>query len=257
VNIKSFFVDALGSALELGLATADDVLRHVPPDVLAEVLPRPLWARLLTACLGAPRVDPQLVVETIGVPNLCEHVPSRLIWACLADLAARSLGQEVASPAVAPGPSASTSASAPLVSPPPDAAPAPAAATPPASAPQGPSIPAPGGQPLEDLINEHDDEERPEAPARARTTSQRFRPSSTGVGRLGNRDVRRPQAQAAPPAPSASGRSSRRVPTEVSEVATETAVEPWQDSLAVEDSQLVDWQSAEETQLGDEFRRKR
>src|SRR5687767_14006537 len=95
VNLKGFFVDALGTALELGIATPEDVIKYVTPDVLATHLPRPLWARLLTACLGAPKVDAQLVVETIGVPNLCEHVPVNIIWSCIGEIAQRSLGQDV------------------------------------------------------------------------------------------------------------------------------------------------------------------
>src|SRR6478736_1113030 len=83
MNIKAFFVDALGGALELGIGTPEDVLRHITPDVLANHLPRPLWARLLTACLGAPRVDARLIIETIGVPNIAEHIPSSTVWACL------------------------------------------------------------------------------------------------------------------------------------------------------------------------------
>src|SRR5689334_25144638 len=89
--MKDFFVDTLSSALDLGIATPDDVIRHVTPDVLSRHLPRPLWARLLTAALGAPRVDAQLVIETIGVPNLCEHVPSTIVWACVAEIAQRAL----------------------------------------------------------------------------------------------------------------------------------------------------------------------
>src|SRR5688500_14825467 len=84
VNAKAFFVATLQSALDLSIATPEDMVQHVTPDVLAEHLPRPLRARLLTACVGAPKVDAQRVVETIGVPNLCEHVPSQLIWACIA-----------------------------------------------------------------------------------------------------------------------------------------------------------------------------
>ena len=75
MNVKAFFSEALGQALELGIGTPEDVLKHVTPELLATYLPKPLWARLLTACLGASRVDATLVVETIGVPNLCEHIP--------------------------------------------------------------------------------------------------------------------------------------------------------------------------------------
>ena len=32
-------------------------------------------------------------METIGIPNLCEHVPTSIIWACIAEIGARSLGK--------------------------------------------------------------------------------------------------------------------------------------------------------------------
>src|SRR5262245_39315916 len=99
VNIKKFFVDALSSAIELNIGTQPDVIKQVTPDILPAHRPRPLWARLLTACLGAPRVDAQLVVETVGIPNLCEHVPSNIIWACISEIGARSIGRAADAPA--------------------------------------------------------------------------------------------------------------------------------------------------------------
>jgi hypothetical protein len=90
--LVKFLTDALAGAIELGVATPDDALRFATPDVLAGSLPRALWGRLLTACLGAARVDAAFVVETVGVPNLCEHAPASVIWACLSDVAARELG---------------------------------------------------------------------------------------------------------------------------------------------------------------------
>ncbi|HUJ60429.1 MAG TPA: hypothetical protein VLX92_18135 [Kofleriaceae bacterium] len=252
MNVKAFFGDALASALELGLGAPDDILRQVTADVLAHDLPRPLWARLLTACLGAPRVDAQLVVETIGVPNLCEHVPPQLIWAVLAEIAARQLGKaaEEIVPLVAAKP-ASGPVRVPLAPPPPEtiAAPAPAAKPP---APAGPSIPAPSDKPLADLISEL---EAQDPPARGRApTSQRFRQGNTGIGRPGAAQSRRPQAQASAPIASVVARgSSRRSGTEVSEAETETAVESadWRGKeIAVDDSQLVDWQA--DTQATDD-----
>ncbi|MGE5180744.1 MAG: hypothetical protein ACM31C_01715, partial [Acidobacteriota bacterium] len=181
MNLKAFFVDALQSALELGIGTPADVLRHVTPDVLSIHLPRPLWARLLTACLGAPKVDAQLVVDTIGVANLCEHVPSQIIWACIADIGTRSIGKhsEEIVPVAAAKPAAP--GRVPLAPPPPEAAPiAPVRAS--ASAPNpGPAIPAPAKEPLADLISELE-QETPSAPSPARprtATSQRFRQSGT------------------------------------------------------------------------------
>lgn len=267
MSIKAFFVDALTSALELEIGTPDDVLRHVTPDVLAAHIPRPLWARLLTACLGAPRVDARLVVDTIGIPNLCEHVPYSIIWGCIAEMGARSLGK-VADVAIAPArlaplpaktvtpavPAASGSgpARAAVLAPPPEERPAPPPAQP-MLRPPGPVIPqpAPIHESLADVISEIEAEDAAEprlANLRPRSpTAQRFRQSNTSPGRLGS--ARRPQA-AATPAPSS---SVRRGQTEI-EPEPETAVGPdngeWRNTppsgeLQVDDSQLVDWQATD------------
>ena len=244
MNVKAFFVDALTSALDLGIAQPDDVLRHVTPDVLAQHLPRPLWARLLTACLGAPRVDAQLVIETIGLPNLAEHIPAQLIWGVIAEVGARSLGHTVDAPppraVLAAPPPAPKPAPQPLTAPPPPevvtSAPRP---TPQPMPAVGPDIPAPASAALADLINELETSEP--APVRSRTpTAQRFRQSNTGIGRLGSAQ-RRPQVAATP----AAGRPARRGGTEVSD-------ESVGNEIAVDDSQLVDWSSSEQTQATDE-----
>ncbi|MGN6105025.1 MAG: hypothetical protein ACTHU0_07975, partial [Kofleriaceae bacterium] len=215
MNLKGFFVASLSSALDLGIATPDDVVRYITPEVLAAHLPRPLWARLLTACLGVPRVDAQLVVETIGVPNLCEHVPSKIVWACLAEVGARSLGGAL--PVAVPRPISTVglgSKPIPLATPPPpDVLPPPAT---PSKAPLpsvlGGAIPAPGtagaasasgtasaaGAPsaeIADVVAALEADDRQSSPGgRARSSSQRFRQSSTGIGRLAG-NQRRPQAQ--------------------------------------------------------------
>ena len=271
VNLKGFFVTALGQALELGIATPDDVLRHVTPDILAAHLPRPLWARLLTACLGASKVDATLVVETIGVPNLCEHVPIPVIWACIGEIAQRSLGQDVtfkpvsltSVPAAVPTEPASrpiltrpTGASPPLSvsSPPPATSRTP---TSPSQPVVGPNIPTPSSS-LADVVAalESDDRSGPTSQTgRARTpTSQRFRQSNTGIGRLAaSNAARRPQAAAPAPAAEAprvpaSAMPVRRGATEAEyDVETEVGKDDWKNTLAVEDEQLVDWSASDET----------
>jgi hypothetical protein len=268
VNLKQFFVATLSSALDLGIAVPEDVLRHVTPDVLAANLPRPLWARLLTACLGAPRVDAQLVVETIGVPNLCEHIPAQIIWGCIQEIGVRSLSGVVmvaAEPLVQRAPlavSAPISRPIPLQTPPPPPAAEPKVAATPPMGVMGPSIPAPGSAPDAEL----DPVGRPRVPP-----SQRFRQSSSGIGRLaGNTGARRPQAQAAPPAPPPAVEPERdrtgnlprvkRGQTE-GDFDLETFVggkDDWKNALAVEDEQLVDWSAADETvTTGEEIGRKR
>jgi len=275
MNIKQFFVTSLSQALDLGIATCDDVIRHVTADVLAHHLPRPLWSRLLTACLGAPRVDAQLVVETVGVPNLCEHVPQTIIWGCLLEIGARALGnaplaQPRATPLVAPlsvGP------------PPPELVAAPVAPQPPA--PSGPSIPAPQlGNLLAEL--EADDRSTPTPPpspsGRSRTpTGQRFRQSNTGIGRLAQTNARRPMASASAPTPvpaaqiveagTEKSRGGTGIPSIARRGQTETEYEveteiDWKnrEPIAVDDEQLVDWSAAEETQTTnstDDYGRKR
>jgi hypothetical protein len=280
MNLKAFFVDALSTALDTGIATSDDVLRHVGPDVLAECLPRPLWARLLTACLGASKVDAQLVIETIGVPNLCEHVPTELIWSVIAEVALRSLGRElVAATPKTPTPAIMTRSAPLAMTPPPAEKPREPIAAKPAAI--GPSIPTnipsssgsgptqvPAQSPVDslaDVVAALENDERSSMPSRARTpTSQRFRQSNTGIGRLAANNSRRPQAPVEPPVPGPAGapppgRQQRRGSTEVTdyEIETEVGREDWKSTLAVEDEQLVDWQATEETQTTDEYGRKR
>lgn len=249
MNIKAFYVDALGSALEQGIGTPADILRHVTPDVLAEHLPRPLWARLLTACLGAPHVDPQLVIETIGVPNLCEHIPSPIIWLVIADSAARALGKP--SEVNPPTPIVeSRTSSRSVLSPPPDVVEhpvgTPAHATPVAV---GPSIPSPA--PMADLIAELEQDDRPVTSAvRPRSpTAQRFRQSNTNARGSLATSSRRPQAAVPSTLPTGTGRQPRQS-TELSDAETETAVgNDWPvrngagAEIPVDDSQLVDWKT--------------
>ncbi len=102
MDFTKFFVDALGSALRLGLASPEDVLRHATPDLLSKHLPRPLWSKLIQACLVAPCTDAKLVVETLGLPAICLHIPAPIVWTCLAEIGARALGRSVsAAPAKA------------------------------------------------------------------------------------------------------------------------------------------------------------
>lgn len=267
-GIKDFFVAALSSALELGIATPDDVIEHATPEVLSAHLPRPLWARLLTACIGAPRVDAQLVVDTVGVANLCEHVPSQIIWACLAKVGARSLGGAIpAPPRAATAPPAPPRASSPalaIATPPP---PVEKVATPPSAPVRGPSIPSFTTGATSTVVappptSGFEDEEGPNTAVspRARTpTGGRFRSSNTGIGRLAN-TTRRPQASAEPPPTPA-----RRGQTEAGETAFDVETEvgresdDWKATLAVDvdDDQLVDWTTTEETAARDDVPRKR
>lgn len=255
VNLKPFLVAALQSALDLGIAIPDDVIRHVTADVLATHLPRPLWARLLTACLGAARVDATLIVETLGVPNLCEHVPAHILWACIEEVGLRSLSRPSTAPPM------SSTRPIPLTTPPP-----PPIEHKPAAIVANPPAPAPASGEVELDASMRGARIPP---------GQRFRSSTTGIGRLAaNNNPRRPQAQATPPAPPPAAEppaseppadrgSAPRVKRGQTEhdFDLETYVggkDDWKNALAVEDEQLVDWAASDETVTnGDEIGRKR
>lgn len=261
MSAKGFVGAALASALELGVASPDDIIKHVTPDLLAAHLPRSLWARLFTACLGAARVDATLIVDTVGIPNLCEHVPLGVLWACLAELSTRALGGAVAA---APKHAMTGPGSKPLEIATPPPAQEPARSTPPPAPALGPSIPgfaAGSGSGSDDLVDERP---TPSAPSRGRTpTSQRFRSSATGLGRGGSAAPAAPivaAASAAQRRPQATATAAdgsplpgqRRVQTETQHFDAETDVgaeaggDDWKSTLAVDDEQLVDWTAADD-----------
>ncbi|HEY5933617.1 MAG TPA: hypothetical protein VIU61_03250, partial [Kofleriaceae bacterium] len=113
------------------------------------------------------------------------------------------------------------------------------------------------------MTAELDPSDAPPNPVRSRTASQRFRQTGTGIGRLAANNARRPQASTTPSISEATQNTSRprRSGTE-GDYDVETDVgskEDWKSALAVEDEQLVDWQSSDETVAGgeDPFPRKR
>ena len=98
MSIPQFLTDVLESALDQGIGTPSDVLRHATPEELSKHLPRPVWKALITAALGAPRTDARLVVDTVTVATICKHLPSPIVWNCIAELGNRSLSKPLVAP---------------------------------------------------------------------------------------------------------------------------------------------------------------
>ena len=174
-STRQFLRASLRSGVETGMVSAADVLRHVTPEVLASHLPPATIAKLIEASLAAAVMDAQLVLDTVGIDTLAEHVPTNVLWACLAEMAAKALGNKQPKTVSAAAVSAATTPAAvfnaslpaspavkpqatvmPRPAPAPIPAPAPAPAPPPApssasaaptstSAPVGPP-PAPGSK---------------------------------------------------------------------------------------------------------------
>lgn len=235
----AFFTAALSAALEQGQATAQDVLAFATPEVIAASLPRPLWTRLLTAALGAPGLASADVVDTVGIANLCEHVPAPILWRCLASIADRSLagatpGTDQSSPRglrTPPPPAVTTPPPPPIaVTPTPvvPAPPPPIMSPSPAAAERGrAAADAEVDSALESL--ELGDEPRP------------YRPPSMSSGRpMAGASSRRPQRRSVAPEPITP--SATAAPDESTRASAR--------ELDVLDEQLVEWSPGEETKNG-------
>ena len=104
---RNFLEAAMTVGMECDLIRPDDVLRHLPPDILAENLPVDSKTRLLSASLQAGRMDADLVFEALDVRVLAEHMPMHYLWACISEAARRALNEDsgaTATAAVSAGP---------------------------------------------------------------------------------------------------------------------------------------------------------
>ena len=88
---QNFLEAALAVGLDCELIKPDDVLRHLPPDVLASGLPEESKTRLLAASLREGRMDANLVFDTLEVRVFAENMPRHLLWACIAEAAKKAL----------------------------------------------------------------------------------------------------------------------------------------------------------------------
>jgi hypothetical protein len=105
VNSKRKFLEkAIASGLACETITTDDVVRHADPSVLANNLPVDLKAKLIAACLEAEAMTTGLIVGTIGTEDLAANLPTAVLWGCVVDCAARSLGAAPNDEASAAGP---------------------------------------------------------------------------------------------------------------------------------------------------------
>jgi hypothetical protein len=75
---------ALLAGLTAGQITAKDIVRHVDARVLAHSLSDALTQKLLETSLGSGTMTPDLIIETVGVDGITAHVPTHIVWACIA-----------------------------------------------------------------------------------------------------------------------------------------------------------------------------
>ncbi len=74
-------------AFNLGVLSAEDVLRHMTPAVLATDLPPTLVASLLQTGLDEGSFNSELLVDHLGSRALAEHMPMPVLWSCLNEAA--------------------------------------------------------------------------------------------------------------------------------------------------------------------------
>jgi len=80
-NAREFLRRGLVSALASGVMTAKDVVEYIDASVIGH-LPDTLTTKLLEAALGAGKLDPQLVVDTLGTEAIAKHAPTSAVWSC-------------------------------------------------------------------------------------------------------------------------------------------------------------------------------
>lgn len=77
--------DILGRAITDGLATPDDVVRHVPPPEWVKDAPPQIVAGMLAAGLQRGSFDAKLALEHLTPEVLAEHLSPPLVWKCIAE----------------------------------------------------------------------------------------------------------------------------------------------------------------------------
>ena len=82
-NRRQWMCSLLEDGLRLGVLEPADLMRHMTPSVLATDLPPSMVATLLPAGLSGTGFTADVVVSTLGVPALAQHLPFSVLWACV------------------------------------------------------------------------------------------------------------------------------------------------------------------------------
>lgn len=93
---RKFVQGAMVAGLECAMLEPEDISKHASPEVLAFYLPTALKAKLLHETLKLGKINPQIVLEVVGVDGLALHAPPHVIWGCMTDAASRALGTQMA-----------------------------------------------------------------------------------------------------------------------------------------------------------------
>jgi len=89
--------------LQVGVLSAEDVMRHTTPSVLATDLPPELVASVLQAGIDGDGFNPEIVVKTLGAEKIAEHLPLPVLWSCVNEAAEAIIEEHPLSKGSAPG----------------------------------------------------------------------------------------------------------------------------------------------------------
>jgi len=108
---REFLRRGLASALSTGVLTPKEIVQHVNAKVIGH-FPDALTTKLLEVSLAAGKMNPELVVETLGVESIAKHAPTGVLWACFIKASEASTTASVSpspSPLALPLPAATAS----------------------------------------------------------------------------------------------------------------------------------------------------
>jgi hypothetical protein len=80
----------LARAISDGLTSADDVVKHVPPAEWVRDAPPDVVSAMIAAGLARGSFDAKLALEHLTPELMAEHLSPPLVWACIADAAAKT-----------------------------------------------------------------------------------------------------------------------------------------------------------------------
>jgi hypothetical protein len=87
---ERWLAHVIQTALQLGIMTADDVLVHVTPELLAAYLPPDVMTGVLQASLKSGLMTPDTILSVAGPDVLCRHIPPAVLWEAAQAAAARA-----------------------------------------------------------------------------------------------------------------------------------------------------------------------
>ncbi len=80
---NEWFAELLEAELTCDIATAEEILSHITPEVIAEYLPNDLVAKIVESSLETGEMSPKAVLSLATPVALAENIPHAILWNCI------------------------------------------------------------------------------------------------------------------------------------------------------------------------------